>query len=699
MGLLASTKSALAQTFNLSKLNRLLIFILKYCVESKQGNIISLYNHPKDFCIFPLCYSTNSMFRKGFIVFLFSLIFNYCGLAQKSNSDSIKAVLLQSREDTSKVNTLLALSKSYLNTQPFDAIRYAEKAKFLSRKLNFKKGEAYALKNIGLANYMQGKYLETLDFWHESLKVFETIGDKIGVANMLNNIGAVYFDKGEDTKALEFYLKSLKIAEDIGDTLRIATACSNIGAVYFNKPATQEKALTYYLRALPLSEHLKDNVSIGGITVNLGEIYLVKGDDKAALSYFEKSLKAYEGTENIPYTLNSIGKVYEKQKDFISAINYHKQAYDFAVKLDAKLDMTQSLVGLARTYEAQGDFKLALANYEQAHTIGKEIKVNYELKSIYEGLARSYSKLGNFSNAFKYQSLLTSIKDTIYDIEADKKLSGLQFDFDIQKKQGEINLLTKDKALQDLELEKQKGIRNVTIGGLAMVMLFLLVVLFQNKKITREKKRSEELLLNILPHEVAEELKDKGTAEAKLIEEVSVLFTDFKGFTQYSEKLTPQELVKDIHECFSAFDNIMEKHGMEKIKTIGDAYMAAGGLPTPNKTHALDAISAALEIARFIDEGKTRKIALGKPFFEIRIGIHTGQVVAGIVGIKKYSYDIWGDTVNIASRMESSGETGKVNISGATYELVKDKFVCTHRGKVQAKNKGEIDMYFVEKLV
>jgi len=135
---------------------------------------------------------------------------------------------------------------------------------------------------------------------------------------------------------------------------------------------------------------------------------------------------------------------------------------------------------------------------------------------------------------------------------------------------------------------------------------------------------------------------------------------------------------------------------MEKIKTIGDSYMAAGGLPTTNFTHALDAVSAAMEMRDFIEEGKARKIAREAPYFEIRIGIHTGPVVAGIVGVKKFAYDIWGDTVNTASRLESSGEVGRVNISETTYELVKDSYNCIHRGKIQAKGKGEIDMYFVQ---
>ena len=250
-------------------------------------------------------------------------------------------------------------------------------------------------------------------------------------------------------------------------------------------------------------------------------------------------------------------------------------------------------------------------------------------------------------------------------------------------------------------------------------------VMQRTDELRAEKERSDALLLNILPEEVAEELKAKGEAAAKFIEQATILFTDFKGFTAISERMGPQELVRDLNECFSAFDRICERHGIEKIKTIGDAYMAAGGLPTPNTTHAVDAINAALEMRDFIAEGKAKKAAAGLPYFEVRIGVHTGPVVAGIVGVKKFQYDIWGDTVNTASRMESSGEVGRVNISGATYALVKDAviraqlpvvsvgagslttdnqqlttqkaFTFTPRGKVQAKGKGELEMYFVER--
>ncbi len=217
--------------------------------------------------------------------------------------------------------------------------------------------------------------------------------------------------------------------------------------------------------------------------------------------------------------------------------------------------------------------------------------------------------------------------------------------------------------------------------------------------IKQEQKRTDELLLNILPWEIAEELRESGHATPKQYELATVVFTDFKGFTKIAEKLTPQEVIEELNTCFFAFDEICEKYKLEKIKTMGDGYMCAGGLPTPNTTNPIDAVSAALEMQQWMTTWAETKRTEGKNAWEVRIGIHSGEIIAGVVGKKKFSYDIWGDTVNTASRMESSGEVGKVNISAHTYELVKHAFHCTYRGRQVAKNKGEIDMYFVDSKI
>ena len=217
----------------------------------------------------------------------------------------------------------------------------------------------------------------------------------------------------------------------------------------------------------------------------------------------------------------------------------------------------------------------------------------------------------------------------------------------------------------------------------------------KNEILNVELQRSEQLLLNILPYETAQELKMSGKAVARYYPDITVMFTDFKGFTHIAEKLSPEQLVQEIDEFFTAFDLIMEKNGIEKIKTIGDAYMAASGLPAVNDTHALDMVNAAVDIIEYMEVQRQIRIAANRPVFDIRIGIHTGPVVAGIVGHKKFAYDIWGDAVNLASRMESSGEAGQINISQATYDRISGTYSCIFRGEIDAKNKGKVGMYFV----
>jgi class 3 adenylate cyclase len=220
----------------------------------------------------------------------------------------------------------------------------------------------------------------------------------------------------------------------------------------------------------------------------------------------------------------------------------------------------------------------------------------------------------------------------------------------------------------------------------------------KHQTLKEEQKKSDDLLQNILPYEIAEQLKNKGYVDAKTYRRVSVLFTDFKGFTKISEKLSPQEIIKELSIFFAKFDEIIGGHFIEKIKTIGDAYMCVGGLPLRNKSNPIDTVLAGLEMQQYVNIYNEEKKKNGEETWNLRLGIHTGKVVAGVIGKKKFAYDIWGDTVNTAARMESAGEIGKVNISGETYKYIQEYFDCEYRGKIEAKNKGEIDMYFVHGL-
>ncbi len=218
----------------------------------------------------------------------------------------------------------------------------------------------------------------------------------------------------------------------------------------------------------------------------------------------------------------------------------------------------------------------------------------------------------------------------------------------------------------------------------------------KNEVILAEQKRAEELLLNILPAAIAAELKQHGMAQARQYREATVLFTDFQGFSKIANTVPANKLVADLNYCYSHFDRIIEQHGLEKIKTIGDSYMCAGGLPESDTDHAVRMVRAALDIQKFLHQWNTERVARQEAPLEARIGIHTGPLVAGVVGARKFAYDIWGDTVNIASRVESAGEAGKVNISENTFQLIKSSFQCRFRGELPVKNLRPVAMYFVE---
>jgi class 3 adenylate cyclase len=213
-----------------------------------------------------------------------------------------------------------------------------------------------------------------------------------------------------------------------------------------------------------------------------------------------------------------------------------------------------------------------------------------------------------------------------------------------------------------------------------------------------EKAKSDELLRNILPAKIAEELKRGNRVEPRYYAAATIMFTDFKGFTQFAESMEPRVLVDELNRYFSAFDEIVSRHNLEKLKTIGDAYMCAGGLPEENRSHPVDACLAALEIQDFMARTNRRRETMGLPPWQLRIGIHTGPVMAGVVGKMKFTYDIWGDAVNIAALMESNGEAGRITLSESTYHRVKERFETEPRGKIEAKHKGRLETYFLVRL-
>jgi class 3 adenylate cyclase len=476
----------------------------------------------------------------------------------------------------------------------------------------------------------------------------------------------------------------------------------NIGGVY-SQMEENDKALSYYQQVEQYLSNLNNLNIQSTYLMGIGEVYSKRNDNDNALKYYKEALAINEDSPDYAHILTMIGKEERKIGNVQKAIEYFDLAYKTAKESDQPLDQVQTQLALGDLYQGNNTL-LALKFYKEAETLALGMETNEELRDIYQGMAVAYQTAGNFKNAFEYQNKYLVLKDSIFNIKTDDKIRGLQFDFDLEKKQDENDKLLQEAQITDLQVERQKYVIYGTVLGLLLVFVLAIgsykryrYMKKTNKIIETEKDRSENLLRNILPDETALELKEHGKVKAKKFDSVTVMFTDFKGFTRYSESLSPEELVQAVDYFFSKFDAVMDKYDLEKIKTIGDAYMCAGGLPFPTEDHHLKMVQAGFEIAQIMEDAKKNKEG-GIMNIDVRIGINTGPVVSGVVGTRKFAYDIWGDAVNVASRMESMSEPGKINVSESTYLLIKDTYECEHRGQIHVKNKGMMDMYFVHGL-
>lgn len=532
-------------------------------------------------------------------------------------------------------------------------------------------GDTYLLgscyNNLGFFYYSLGKYAESISAFEKLMEIKESENDKKGIGHAHNNIGNVHRAKGDFASALSSFFTALRFREEAGDKEGSSHTLNNIAVIY-DLQGNPEESLKYHFRSLKIKEEVGAKPAMAASYNNIAKTYINQKDYAEASAYQEKALKIYQEMGNktgMAMSWDSMGVILMYQDNFDGAVTYFQTALALCDELLDKNSIARCCTNLANAYTKLLQFELADEYLNRAMLITEEIGAKDLRRDVLKAYYLLKKEEGDHANALDYHEKYIDADKEIANEEVSKKIAALEYGYHMEKKE------------QEVHFERQKKDEIAAAYDL----------------LDKEKQMSESLLLNILPSEVAEELKQKGKSEAKLFDEVTVLFTDFKGFTTISEQLSPQQLVDELHECFKAFDDIMEKYGIEKIKTVGDAYLAAAGLPAPNPTHADDIIKAALEVRDFMVD---RRKKLGNLTFEMRVGLHSGKVVAGIVGVKKFAYDIWGDTVNTAARMEQNGEVGKVNVSEATYELIKDKFTCTYRGEIDAKNKGALKMYFVE---
>jgi adenylate cyclase len=633
--------------------------------------------------------------KKIILFFCIILALQQISIAQNRTIDSLQTLLKATGQDTNRVNILNSLSYELLYSNTDTTIYYATLAKDLSGKLNYSKGSASAYLRLGQAYNNLGNYDQSEMFLSKALD-FST--DKLTTAKIYVNKGINHYEMSNYPEALKNYFTGLKEFEEAGDKKAVGSVYNNIALIYSDM-GNYEEALKNHMAAKKIREANGDKRGIAGSEINIGIVYFSLGNYTEALNNYFVAKKMYEelgDKREVALAYSHIGVVYKNQQKYGDALENYFAALKIQDEIGDKEGIAVSYNNIGTAYVEDGKAKQAGEWLMKALQLAKEIKIRTTIQDSYLSLALMDSALGNYKDAYEHHKMYIIYRDSITNKENTEKIVQQKMQYEFDKKETRSRL---EQAMTKKELQRQKLVRNVFVGGVAVVLLFAVVFLGQRNRIKNEKKRSDELLLNILPEEVANEIKLSGRSKPKAFSMVTVMFTDFKDFTHVSQNISAELLVDELDYCFSAFDKILQKYKIEKIKTVGDAYLCVSGLPVSSFTHATDMVKAAIEIRNFMLGRKKEKESKGEMPFEMRVGIHTGPVVAGIVGIKKYAYDIWGDAVNVAARMEQNSEAGEINISGSTYELVKDKFKCVHRGKIQAKNKGEIDMYYVEGMM
>ncbi len=582
-----------------------------------------------------------------------------------------------------------------------EAIHWYNQALTVDREMGSIVNISTRYSNIGFANRKLGIWDSALVYYKKALTIDIEIGDSASIAKTLNNFGALYQQMAKYDSTIHYFQRSLEIKKNIGDSSGMAVTLNNIGMVY-NSWQKYDKAIEYFNESMHLDSLIGDNQDFAHRFNNIGTSYHRKGDYNKAIEYFSKALQLSLDSQNedmVAKLNNNLGMRYLKKKDYVQASNYMNKALESYRKYDQIADMATVLGNLAEISYALGNYNSSLDYLSRSNELAESRDLPELAKNNYLLFSDIYSSMGNYSEALKYYKKHIAIKDTLYSEAIYKQITDFEIKYESEKKDKEITLLKQKEEIQTLTIKKQHILRNSLFGGIALSLALAAVILTSlsrrrkdNRIIASEKAKTDKLLLNVLPASIATDLKEKGFTEPKLYENVTVCFTDMVGFTEKATTIEPKSLIEELNAIFTAFDTIVEKNNCERIKTIGDSYMALCGLPEPDPNHAENIIRSAVEMIQYIE----KKNLESDLEWQIRVGIHSGDVIAGVVGIKKYIYDVFGDTINTASRMENASLPMRINVSESTYQLVKDKFKFEERGEAPVKGKGMMKMYFIK---
>ena len=510
-------------------------------------------------------------------------------------------------------------------------------------------------------------------------------------------IGNALVTRGDFSEALENYFKAASLAQN---EKQLAVIKVTLGDVY-SLTKNHRRSINYYNEAIEIFRNNKhDPLMLGSVLFNAGDEYLKNGQIDKAISYLKEAELIFEDINyeiGTAYCMGTLGLAYARQGRNEEAETNIRQAIQALEKEEDYAPICEFLTGMSDIYAEKENFSTAIEFAILSRDLAKAYGFKNEIREANFRLSNIYDKTGNIPESYKHYKEYILYRDSVLNVSTAQTMAGLRADYEVAQKQVEVDLLNQQRKNQKLLV--------ISVVVASILILLLAIGLYRRNRfikrtstiIEKEKNRSERLLLNILPEETAKELKKHGKVKAKKFDSVTVLFADFKKFTVYAENLSPEKLIQAVDFYFSKFDEIVEKYGIEKIKTIGDSYMAASGLPFPDENHAEKMLNAAFEMIEFVKDCKGNP-DLKNADFDVRIGMSSGPVIAGVVGTKKFAYDIWGDTVNIAARMESHSDIGRINISETTYNLIHPHCDCVYRGEVEVKNGRILAMYYANSI-
>ncbi len=546
-----------------------------------------------------------------------------------------------------------------------------------------------------------------------------------------NNLGYTYNFLADYNKSIKYFHQSEDFFE--GDADHLSALYTNLGVTYFNNGETK-LAIQYLLKALSISSKT-DYLSKGNINNVLANIYLQSNDyfnaqnfNQAAIQWATQSKDATLKSEVFKTAAEIHSNLYEYE-EAIKAYRAHLNLQD-SMLATVQLEQDRLFQEKLKLEKTEEEVKLLLIRGEIQDLTIEQLELEKERQKLkIDNLNLEAKQTQNDLEILKQSEEIREEKLKNQELINQRTRQALlltQGRLAIQEQERQLSELAQAEALAQVELEKKEALllqeeqrtalleqeqemqRKTTAAaqriGLLLFVISLMILagllytrrtnkrLGQQKiEIEAEQQKSERLLLNILPQSIAQELKEKGKTTPRKYDSVSIFFSDFVNFTGISAQCTPEQVIAELNDCFMGFDAIMEAEGIEKIQTIGDGYLAVGGLPDEAPDHAVRCVRAAQKIIAFLEE-RNQHSAIK---WRVRIGIHSGEITAGVVGTTKFTYNIFGDSVNTASRLETASEQGRINISATTYDLIKDHFDCEYRGKISAKGKGDLDMYFV----